>query len=102
MAHLDMPSLADCVALRSRIIELEHEVARLKRLQLTKDSMIEKLRRKCGVKPRTSKKQVMEMLMEGASASEIIEKIGCSKSSIVRAKSELKTAGYSPQAGNTK
>lgn len=92
-----MPSLADCVALRSRIIELEHEVARLKRLQLTKDSMIEKLRRKCGVKPRISKTQVMEMVMAGASASEIIEKIGCSKSSIVRAKGELRAAGYELQ-----
>jgi CRP-like cAMP-binding protein len=97
MAPLDMPSLGDAIGLKRKILELEKEVKRLKTLQMRKDSLIEKLRRKCGVKQRTSKTQVMEMVMGGASAAEIMAKIGCSRSSVVRARSELRAAGYALQ-----
>ena len=89
-----VPSFSDYCSLKAKITELESELNALRKVCRVKDSTIERLRRKCGVKTRTSKTDVIEMLCAGASTDEILLKIGCSKSTINRAKNELKGVGY--------
>ncbi len=79
---IDPPSFADYLALKAEIAELK---ARLKR----KDNLIEKLRRKSGIKARTSKTEVIKMLVDGRSVDDVAASIGCKKSTVYRIRKQI-------------
>ena len=73
--------------------QLRRDVERLedaKTQSVAKDKVINRLRRASGIKPRTSKRDVINMLESGVDDERIIEKLGVSKSTISRCKAILR------------
>ena len=82
MVITDVPSFPDYLSLKAEILALKAKCRQ-------KDKVIERLRRKCGVKSRTSKTEVIKMLVDGHSVDAIASAICCKKSTVYRIRKQI-------------